>query len=580
MALAHSARPRGSVTVARLLSPGRWVLIVVAFVSAVINLLMLASPIYMLQVFDRVLSSGSVETLVSLTVIVGVAFLVLGMLESVRSRLFARYAAWVEDRLGPEVLRASIDLRRSGQPQAPGSFRDLGRLRGFFSGQGIQPLFDAPWIPVFIAAIWILHPWLGILATGCCIVLIVLALLNEVVTRKPQAESARAAAASSADTEAVIRNADVVQAMGLLPSMTERWRRGSLDASEGQTKAADRGSTVVGGSRFVRLFAQSAVLGLGAYLVLQAQLTPGGMIAASILLGRGLAPVEQAIGSWRHVVAARLSHRRINALLAAAPAVGSYQTLPRLQGRLAMEGVTVMPPGQRTPDTPPILRGVSFAVEPGDVLGVVGASASGKTTLCRVLVGAWQPFQGKIRLDGGELKHWNPADLGPQIGYLPQAVELFAGTVRDNIARFGVVDDDKVLAAARAADVHDMILHLKDGYNSQIGEGGTALSAGQRQRLGLARAVYGDPRLLILDEPNANLDTQGEAALRRALDQARDGGATVVMVTHRPQILAHVTKILVLREGQVESFGPRDDVLAQLRGPRAVPTAKAHGQGG
>ena len=568
----------GQPTLARYLAPGRWALIMIGVVSALINLLILASPIYMMQVYDRVLSSGSVETLVALTVMVGGAFLVLGLLEAVRSRLFARHGAWVEDRLGPEVLRASLDLRRSGATRSAGGFQDLTRLRSFYGGQGIQPLFDAPWTPIFIAVVWLLHPWLGVVTIIATLVLVALAVLNEVATRKPQGDGTRAAAALGTDTEAVIRNADVVRSLGLLRYFVARWRRGSRTASDALTRAADRGSVVIGASRFVRLFAQSAVLGVGAFLVLQAELTPGGMIAASILMGRALAPVEQAIGAWRNVVAARLSQRRLARLLAAAESLPEPQTLPALAGNVELAGVTVLPPGQRPPDAVPILRNVSFKLDPGDVLGVVGPSASGKTTLCRILVGAWQPFQGKIRLDGGELRHWDPAVLGPQIGYLPQDVELFADSVRNNIARFDPeADDAAVLAAAQAADVHDMILRLKDGYNTQIGEAGAALSAGQRQRIGLARALFGNPRFLVLDEPNANLDTQGEAALMQAIERARTGGATVVLVTHRLQILSQVTKMLVLRDGQVDRFGPRDTVLAELRGPRQVP---ATGQGG
>ena len=565
--------PSGTSPIGRYLGPGRWVLVVIGLFSAVINLLILASPLYMLQVFDRVLSSGSIETLMFLTLIVGVAFAVLGLLEAVRSRLFARFGAWVEDRLGPEVLRASLDLRRAGNAQPPATFRDLSRLRGFLGGQGIQPLFDAPWIPLFIGAIWVLHPWLGMLALASAIILMILALLNEVLTRRPQAESARAAASGGADIDAVIRNADVIQAMGLTGVMTDRWRQGSRRSSDAQISVADRSSVLVGGSRFIRLFAQSAVLGLGAFLVLRAELTPGGMIAASILLGRGLAPVEQAIGAWRHVVGARLSYRRLGMLLAAVPEPVRGQPMPPVRGLVQLEAVTVMPPGRRSPDTAPILRNVTFRAEPGEVLGVVGPSASGKTSLCRVLVGAWQPFQGKVRLDGGEVRLWDQERLGPQIGYLPQEVELFAGTVRDNIARFGTVDDAAVLAAAQAADVHDMILRLPDGYDTQIGEGGSVLSAGQRQRIGLARALYGAPRLLVLDEPNANLDSQGEMALIRAIDGARTSGAAVVLVTHRPQILSQVNRILVLRNGQVDCVGPRDEVLERLRGPRVVQAA-------
>ena len=559
---------------------GRGVLIAVGIFSCVINLLMLASPIYMMQVFDRVLASGSHETLLYLTLIVGIAFAVLGALEMVRGRLFARLGGWLENRLGPDMLAASITRRLRGTAMAGQALRDLGQIRSFFGGQGIQPLFDAPWVPIFLICIWFLHPWLGLLATGAALLLLGLALLNEFMARGPQQRSARTSLGAQTNAEAAIRNADVVHAMGLLPAMAERWRRDNSTALDEQLVGSDRGSAVVGSSKFLRLFVQSAILGLGAYLVLQGSMTAGGMIAGSILLGRALAPVEQAIGAWRQVVAARISYDRLNRLLRATPSAGDPQPLPAFSGRVAFERVTALPPGANRGEAKPILKGVTFDLQPGRALAVVGPSASGKTTLCRLLAGAWAPVDGTVRLDGADVGLWDRAQLGPQIGYLPQDVELFAGTVRENIARFRDAADTEVFGAAQLAGVHEMILRLPKGYDTEIGENGTALSAGQRQRIGLARALFGNPRLLVLDEPNANLDQDGEAALVRAISAAKEGGATVVLVTHRPSVLSQVDMIVVLRDGVVDSIGPRDEILSKLRGPRPVPATAAPAKAG
>ena len=549
----------------------RWVIILIALFSAGINLLMLASPLYMIQVFDRVLSSGSVDTLLYLTVIIAVAFAILGMLEALRQRVFGRLGGWLEDRVGPALIGATVSRRLRGSgPPAGQAQRDLQTLRTFFGGQGIQPLFDGPWMPFFLIVVWLLHPWIGMLATGCAVILLILAILNEVATRRTQQRSAVASATAHREADAASRNADVVHALGLLPVMVRRWRevnQRSIDESE---RGGRRSSALVGISRFVRLFAQSAVLGLGAYLVLAGEMTPGGMIAGSILLGRALAPVEQAITAWKQVIAARISYRRLQAVLMAAPEEPKEQPLPPLRGHIAVERAIVFPPGANPGTAAPILKGISFEIEPGQVVGVIGPSAAGKTSLCRILIGAWQPLQGTVRIDGADIDHWHRSILGPQIGYLPQDVELFAGSVRSNIARLGEPDDAAVLAAAQAADIHQMILALPEGYDTDIGDGGAVLSAGQRQRVGLARSLYRDPKLLVFDEPNANLDAEGEAALVRAIAAAKARGATVILVTHRPNVVSQADKLMILRAGQIDAFGDREEILAKLSGPRVV----------
>ena len=549
----------------------RGVLVLVALFSAVVNLLLLASPLYMMQVFDRVLASGSRETLLYLTLIIAVAFLALGVMDALRLRVLSSLGAWLEDRVGPDLLAATVDRGLRGQGHGGGQAqRDLMTLRTFFGGQGIQPLFDGPWLPLFLVCIWLLHPWIGALATGCAVILLILAALNELTTRGAQQAGTTAAAAAHREADAANRNADIVHALGLLPVMTRRWRTINQKAIGEAERASRRGAVLVGISRFIRLFAQSAVLGLGAYLVLARELTPGGMIAGSILLGRALAPVEQAITAWKQVLAARISYRRLQGVLAGGPDDRTPQPLPPLRGHIEISRAIVFAPGVLPGQGAPILRGVNLEIQPGEVVGVIGPSGSGKTTLCRLLVGAWPPRHGSVRLDDADVDHWHRSVIGPQIGYLPQDVELFAGSVRANIARLGEPDDAAVLAAAQAADVHEMILSLPQGYETDIGEGGAVLSAGQRQRVGLARALYGEPRLLIFDEPNANLDTEGEAALVRAIAAAKARGATIVLVTHRPNVVSQADKLLVLRGGQVEAFDTRERVLAQLRGPRMV----------
>jgi ATP-binding cassette subfamily C protein/ATP-binding cassette subfamily C exporter for protease/lipase/ATP-binding cassette subfamily C protein EexD len=536
---------------------------------------MLATPLYMLQVFQRVLGSGHLQTLLYLTLITVFALLILGLLFTVRAWILGRISGWLSSALSGQLISAGLKSSLQGMPGGSQPLRELGQLQAFIGGTGITALFDSPWVPVFIAVIWMMHPWLGVLALLSAIALFVIALVNELLTRKPQKASNEDQSRAYQFAETAMRNAEVVQAMGMLPGLLSRWHRLHGSALDQQGIAGSRGATILGLSRFVRLSVQVGILGLGAMLVLAGELTPGQMIAASILLGRALAPVEQSIAAWRGFVGARGSYERLQELLHAMPAQPPNIALPPPQGRIEVSNVTFKPAMAEKP----ILRGVSFTLGPGETLGIIGPSAAGKSTLCRLLVGVWPPTIGAVRLDAAEVHTWNREEFGQHVGYLPQDVELFAGTVRENIARMiETHDDTEVIEAAKLADVHDMALRLPNGYDSQIGVAGALLSAGQRQRVGLARALFRDPKVVVLDEPNSNLDRLGEAALLRTLKTLRARGTTVIVVAHHASILESVDKLLLMRDGKAEAFGPRDKVLAHISGGGAVQTGDAPAQ--
>ncbi|WP_230532361.1 type I secretion system permease/ATPase [Microvirga roseola] len=536
-----------------------WIL---AGFSLTINLLMLTSPLYMLQVYDRVLTSGRLETLMLITLLAAASLLLLACIDTLRSTVTVRMSIWFNDRLGPVVLENSIRAKLHGDGSGAQSLRDLSQIQSFVSSPGLTVFFDAPWTPVFILLIWLLHPLLGIMAAVSAILLFGLSFANEYVTRKPTLTSNLAQIAATQQAEATIRNAEVVRAMGMLPMLTDRWRKNNMAALKATQRAAERGGILVGLTKFFRLFVQVAILGLGATLVLQGEVSSGAMIASSILLSRALAPVELAMTSWRHFGGARIAYGRLKARLQALPPEIERTRLPSPVGHLTIEQVSYAPANSKSP----VLQSVSFEARPGEAVAVIGPSASGKSTLCRLLVGITSPSAGKIRLDGSELGHWDPDQLGQHIGYLPQDVELFAGTVAENIARFDPgANDSAIIAAATLAHAHEMIQQLPEGYETQIGDGGTRLSGGQRQRIGLARAVYANPKLIILDEPNANLDQVGEAALAAAISELKQQGATLIIVGHRPSTLAQASKILLLRDGRVDLFGPRDEVLQRMR---------------
>jgi PrtD family type I secretion system ABC transporter len=535
-----------------------------------INLLVLASPLYMMQLYDRVLNSRSMDTLLLLTVITLGAMIVMAALELVRGRLMVRVSGWLDARLAGEALIADVvaSLNRGATPSAQG-LRDLAGFRAFLTGPGMFPILDAPWVPLFLLVIFMLHPLLGWLALAGALLLFGLALLNERLSASPLNAAGKAAREVQDIADMNVRNADVIEAMGMMPNLVERWRAANAESFAFQAKASDRAVAITAVSKFVRLALQSLMLGAGAYLVIEREATGGVMIGASIILGRALAPVEQAIGSWRAIVSARQSYRRLRELLAATPPRGLRTSLPPPKGRLRVENVIFAPPGVREP----VIKNVSFELNAGEMLALIGPSASGKTTLARLMVGTWRPQRGQVRLDGASLAAWEPDERGQHVGYLPQDIELFAGTVRDNIARMGKGDDAAVIEAARSAAVHEMILGLLDGYDTEIGSGGMWLSGGQRQRIGLARALYGAPPLIVLDEPNANLDNSAEERLVQTLAELK-GQATVVLITHRLNLLNLADKVLLLRDGTVEAFGPRAEVMSKLtRPPRSAPRA-------
>ena len=539
--------------------------IIMAF-SLAINLLTLATPLYMMQVFDRVLSSRSGDTLVMLTLITVLAIAVLALLEAIRGQMLVRVGNWLDDRLGPTVfsgaLRAAL---RSDPGRAAQGLRDLGTMRGFIAGPSVTPLLDAPWAPIFIIALFALHPMLGLVGLGGGVVLFSLGFMNEIVTKQPLNRANLAASKTHQRAEAALRNAEVIRAMGMGEGVLRLWRRDSAGAQEAQRAAGTRGGLILAFSKFFRLLVQTVILGVGAWLVIHQEASAGAMFAASFLLGRALAPVENAIGTWRSLVAARLAHRRLDELVTALPEEGQGMALPRPVGELAVERLVFVPPGGEEPT----LRGVSFELAPGEVLGIIGPSAAGKSTLARLIAGTWTPTAGKVRLDGADIGVWHDSGGSQHIGYLPQDIELFSGTVRDNIARLGDANPTAVIEAAKLVGLHELIMRLPRGYNSEIGEAGLRLSGGQRQRIGLARAVFGKPRLVVLDEPNASLDHEGEEALHHAIVRLKEAGTTVVMIAHRPSVLGLADKLLVLRNGAVDAYGSRAEVIAKLNAPAA-----------
>jgi PrtD family type I secretion system ABC transporter len=534
--------------------------------SLAINLLMLATPLYMMQVFDRVLGSRSGDTLVMLTLITVLAIAVLALLEAIRAQMLVRIGNWLDDRLGPTVfsgaLRAAL---RSDPARAAQGLRDLGTMRGFITGPTVTPLLDAPWAPIFIIALFALHPILGLIGLGGGIVLFGLAVINEYATKQPLRRANLAASKTHQRADAALRNAEVIRAMGMGEGVLRLWRRDSAGTNEAQRSAGTRGGIILAFSKFFRLLLQTVILGAGAWLVIHQEASAGAMFASSFLLGRALAPVENAIGTWKSLVAARLAHRRLDELVSALPEEGKGMELPRPVGELAVERLVFVPPGADEPT----LRGVGFELAPGEVLGIIGPSAAGKSTLARLIAGTWTPTAGKVRLDGADIGVWHDSGGSQHIGYLPQDIELFAGTVRDNIARLGDANPTAVIEAAKLVGLHEIIMRLPRGYNSEIGEAGLRLSGGQRQRIGLARAVFGRPRLVVLDEPNASLDHEGEEALHHAIARLKETGTTVVMIAHRPSVLGLADKLLVLRNGTVDAYGSRAEVIAKLNAPGA-----------
>lgn len=564
--------PKGELTDA-LISLRRVFYAVGAF-SLAVNILLLAPAIYMLQVYDRVLSSGNGVTLVMLSLIMLGLFALEAALEFVRGQVLVRAGVALDLRLGTRVFDAAFERTLAKNGANGGQiFGDLASIRQFLSGKGLFSFFDIPWTPIYILVIFLLHPWLGVFSLIAAIILLALAYLNERATGPMLDEANKLQSAANHYAGSNLRNAEVIEAMGMLPGLRKHWLTRQNRYLLTQSEVNERIARIGGVTRFFRMVLQSGILGVGAWLVIQGQLSPGGMVAASILLGRALSPVDLAIATWRGVVSARASYGRLAELLEAHPVRGATISLPRPSGQVEAEGIVVAPPGSKHP----VLKGVSFRIPPGSLIAVIGASASGKSTLARALVGVWPLLAGAVRLDGASVHGWNREELGPWIGYLPQDVELFDGTVAQNIARFGELDSERIVLACQKAGVHEMVLQLAKGYETPIGESGTALSGGQRQRIALARALYGDPALIVLDEPNANLDDAGDTALIAALKRMKEEKRTVFVITHRVNLLSVSDAIMVMANGSIQAFGPRDTVLAALNKKEVPATSTKEG---
>lgn len=526
------------------------------------NLLLLVSSIYMLQVFDRVLSSGSLDTLLWLTVAAVLATAIYGVLELARRRLLSRTGAWLDTELAAPVIRRGVEARLAGARSEAG-LADVQEIRSFLSGDAVLAFLDAPWMPVFIAVIWLLHPVLGWLALAGAIVLFVVAVANDLLTRPLLQQSRAALQRNQRGAQQYLDNAETVRALGMVGPLLDRWQRLRRSIREDAERAAAVTNGLTYLTKSTRLSLQILVLGAGAWLVLQGELTGGGMIAAAVILSRALSPVERALGAWRSYVSARTAHRNLAKLFQTVRGGDASLTLPKPSGRLTIENVRFQP--QHASE--PIIKKIDLFLEPGQTCGIIGPSGSGKSTLCRLIVGAWRPTAGHVRLDGADVTSWNPDELGKHVGYLPQTVELFPGTIAQNIARMREVDDAAVIEAAMLADVHEMILRLPDGYDTAVGAHGHRLSGGQKQRVGLARALFGEPPLIVLDEPNANLDSAGEQALQRSLVELKKQGRTILIVAHQPSTLRTADSLLVLKDGRVAAFGERDKVLRALMQP-------------
>jgi ATP-binding cassette subfamily C protein len=535
----------------------------VGLFTGIINVLMLTGSLFMLQVYDRVLPSRSVPTLVALVILVAALYGFQGLLELIRSRMLVRIGRSLDERLSIQVYEAIIRLPLMTSSRGDGlqAMRDLDQIRSFLSSTGPTALFDLPWMPLYLGICFAFHMWIGVTALAGALVLIALTLLTELFTRAPAKALAGFATGRASLAEASRRNAEVLQAMGMAKRLSALWSAANVKYMDAQQRTSDVAGGFGSASRVLRMLLQSCVLAVGAYLAINQEATAGIIIASSILVSRALAPVELSIANWKGFQAARQSWHKLSGLVALWPEQAEPMSLPAPGSNLSVEALTVTPPGLQKA----VVQDVSFRLNAGQGLGIIGPSAAGKSSLTRAIVGVWQAARGKVRLDGAALDQWSSDTLGPHIGYLPQDVELFEGTVAENIARFEPEPDpDKVVAAARSAGVHDLILRLPEGYESKVGEGGASLSAGQRQRIALARALYGDPFLVVLDEPNSNLDTEGDEALARAIHAVRNRGGIVIVVAHRPSALQNIDMVLAMANGRQQAFGPKDDVLRKV----------------
>jgi len=539
--------------------------------SFFINMILLAPPLYMLQVYDRVLASRSHETLFLLTMVLVWMFITLGLLEFVRSRMLVRLGSRIDHQLHGRIYRAVMSRALqdpSGASDRP--LNELSRIRQFVSGNATFAFFDSPWIPIYIGVLFLFDAWFGWFALFAAAVLGTLALVNEFSTRKPQFCASEAQQQAGNIIGAQMRNAEVLHAMGMHKALQKRWLDRHLASLRAMSNAADRAGVWMNLSKTLRQLFQSLMLGLGAWLAIESQITAGMVIAGSILMGRALSPIDQLIGAWKGFVGARHAYDHLSQLLEQTPESERRLSLPAPKGEIRVENAVLIPPGGDST----VLKGVSIYLRPGEMLAIVGSSAAGKTSLIRAILGLWPLSAGKVALDGAEIGQWNPDELGSCIGYLPQDVELFDGTVAENIARFTEAKDEQIVRAARIAGVDEMIRALRDGYNTRIGVGGVALSGGQRQRIALARALFGNPPIIVLDEPNANLDSNGEFALAMACRHLKKNGTTLILTSHRRRILGMADKILSLEDGRLHLFGPRDAVMERLYHPTPVDSEK------
>lgn len=530
--------------------------------SLAINLLLLIPSVYMLQVYDRVLTSRNGTTLLMLTLIVLILYVLYGALEAVRARILLDIGTSFENSLKERVFTAAFQrhLNRQGGNPAQ-AVQDVASVRSFISGSGALAFFDAPWFPVYILVTTLINPWLGVFSIASSVILLGLTWFNELLTHKTITEAGVQSISALTYANNNLRNSETISAMGMVNSVRQRWSERYNRAASLSRLAGERGAVIGAISKTTRIAFQSLMLGLGAWLAMEDHISAGGMIAASILMGRALSPIENLITAWKQWISAEAAYQRLQELLRTIPAPEKALSLPPPNGNISVENVSAVPPGSKIP----VLKGLAFRINAGDVVGVIGPSGAGKSCLARLLVGIWPAAAGHVRLDGADVYTWDKADLGPHIGYLAQDIALFDGTVAENICRFGTPDDDKIVAAAQIAGVHDLVLHLPKGYETPVGADGAALSGGQRQRIGLARALYGDPRLVVLDEPNSNLDDAGESAVIQAILAIQKRGATVVFIAHGNRLLGVANKLLALRDGALVVYGPSDQVISHLQ---------------
>lgn len=542
-------------------------LIYISLFSLFINLLMLAPPLYMLQVYDRVMSSRSQETLLFISLILIWMFLTMGILEYVRSRILAQTAFSIDQHLAPRIFSAVHNNALKNPEHANNqALNDLATIRQFLSSNGPFAFFDMPWIPIYLGLLFLFDPLFGWFAVASAAVLITLALINELSTVKLQKKSSESQLIASGMVSATLRNSEVIQAMGMQEDLKRRWRTQYERALQGHSQVSERSGFFVTLSKTLRMLFQSLILGLGAYLAINNHITAGMMIAGSIIMGRALAPIDQGIGAWKQFISARAGAQRLHLFMKQQSEITSHMSLPEPKGHIQVNNIVMRPPGGERYS----LKGLSFDLPAGESLAIIGPSAAGKSSLVRAILGLWPLTQGEVRLDNTEVQHWNLNELGPHIGYLPQDVELFEGTIAENIVRFGKIEHKKIIKAAQLAGIDSMIRHLPNGYDTPIGPGGAVLSGGQRQLVGLARALYGQPKLVVLDEPNANLDRKGEKALNLACQKLKAQKTTLILVSHRKKILRNVDKILVLKGGLLNLYGPTWKVIEHLMGKKSM----------